>query len=91
MPELDSGMTKRRFEPEGGVRKHNERIHRESRLVDHHRNLPFTFSGPPRTKKFKTVECANCGYTTCVSKNTVGMICNQCKKYVAVEGVIANG
>lgn len=88
MPELDPGSTKRRWTPEGGVKKHNERIHRDSRLVDHHKNLPFTFSKPTRGGRSKFVKCTNCGYTTCVSKNTVGMICSQCKKYVTVEEVI---
>ena len=27
--ELSPGVTKRRWEPEGGINKHNERIHRE--------------------------------------------------------------
>lgn len=88
MPELDPGMTKRRWTPEGGVQRHNERIHHDSRLVDHHKNLPFTFSKPTRAKKSKLVECTNCGYTTSVSKNTVGMICHRCKKYVTVKGVV---
>ena len=90
MPELDPGMTKRRFEPEGGIRRHNERIHHESRFVDHHKNLPFTFSKPAGVKKSKAVECTNCGYTTSVSKNTVGIICPACKKYAPVREVVVN-
>lgn len=88
MPELDPSSTKRRWEPEGGVSKHNEKIHRESRFASHHKNLPFTFSKPVHGERSKFVECINCGYKTFVSKNTVGMICSSCKKYTAVKEVI---
>lgn len=86
--ELSPGITKRRWEPEGGIGKHNGRIHSESRFVDHHKNLPFTFSKPGHSKKTKTIRCSSCGYKTFVSVNTVGMICNSCGKYAAVEEVI---
>jgi len=91
MPELSPGSTGRRWEPEGGVKKHNERIRRESKFIDEHKNLPFTFSKPQRPKKTRLVECSNCGYRTYAPKNTVGMICRECKKYAAVKGVGADG
>lgn len=90
MPELDPGMTKRRWDPEGGVRAHNERIHRESKFADEHKKLPFSFSKPSRHKKSKTVKCGECGHVVSVPKNTIGMICNECKKYVSVEEVVVN-
>jgi hypothetical protein len=85
--ELSPGATKRRWEPEGGVRRHNEKIHRESRYANEHKNLPFKFSKPPKSKRQMTVECVECGYMTHVSVNTVGMICNECKAYVSVKEV----
>lgn len=85
--ELSPGVTKRRWEPEGGINKHNERIHRESKHVDAHRNLPFEFSKPPKSKRQMTVECVECGYITSASVNTVGMICNECKAYVNIKEV----
>ena len=87
MPELNPGSTGRRWIPEGGVRKHNERIHRESKFADDYKNLPFEFSKPKKSKRSITVKCKSCGYITSVSKNTIGMICPECKKYSAVEVV----
>ncbi len=87
MAVLEPGATKRRYEPEKGIRKHNERIHRESKTVGDHSNLPFTFSKPSKPKRHNTVECKECGYTVSVPINTVGMICVGCKKYVSVGEV----
>jgi len=84
---LDPGVTKRRWEPEEGTRKLNERIHRESKSVDDHSNLPFTFSKPKKPKRHNVVECKECGHLASVPINTVGMICAECKQYVTVEGV----
>jgi len=77
----------RRWEPEGGVRKHNERIHRESKEVDRYSNLPFTLSKPQKPKKHIDVVCDACGYCVRVPKNTVGMICLSCKKYSSVKAI----
>ena len=87
MAVLDPGVTKRRWEPEKGTRKLNERIHRESKSVDDHSNLPFTFSKPSKPKRHNAVECKDCGHMASVPVNTVGMICTECKKYVSVEEV----
>ncbi len=85
--ELSPGITKRRWEPEGGINKHNEKIHRESKYADSHKSLPFKFSRPPKSKRQMVVECIECGYVTSASVNTVGMICNECKDYVSVRAV----
>lgn len=89
--ELSPGTTGRRYIPEGGIRKHNERIHRESKLADKYGNLPFTFSKPSKPPKTKYVECEVCGHITRAQKNTVGMICSNCKKYVSVKEVNMDG
>lgn len=86
--ELTPGSTPRRYEPRGGIQKHNERIHRESKYADTHKNLPFSFSKPPKSSsRSKYVECDNCKYITSVSVNTVGMVCPECKKYSSVTEV----
>lgn len=86
--ELPAGSTPRRWEPECGVQKHNERIHRESKYADDHKNLPFTFRKPPKPKgRSVYVQCDNCGYITGGSTATVGMICPECKKYSSVTEV----
>jgi len=85
--ELPAGATERRYEPEGGVKKHNERIHRESKYIDDHGNLPFTFSKPKKQVRNKYVACSNCGHITRAQKNTVGIICSECKTYSSVEEV----
>lgn len=86
--ELSPGATKPRYEPEGGWKKHKERIHRESNTLDK-KNLPFTFSKPTRPKRQTLVRCLNCGNIVYVPVNTVGMVCGCCKKYSGVE-VIEN-
>jgi len=84
MPYTGPGA-ERRWEPEGGVGQHNERIHRESKFTDDHKNLPFEFSKPARSGKYVGAFCKNCGRVVSVSKNTVGMICPSCNSYVSVE------
>jgi len=70
--------------PEGGERKHREKIHRESKLADQ-KNLPFTFSKPKQGGKQVWFRCAECNYIFSASKNTVLVICRECKKLTKVE------
>jgi len=85
---LDPGSTPRRYEPESGIKKHNERIHRESRYVDEHKKLPFTFSKPPKPKgRSALVSCDNCGFVTSGTTATVGIVCRNCKKFSTVTEV----
>ena len=71
------GSGKRRWVPDGGLQKHREKIHRESKIADH-KNLPFTFSKPPRRTGFSTFECEECGCVMSLPKNTVMVICSTC-------------
>ena len=87
MGELSPGTTKRRWEPEGGTKKHNERIHRESRYVDEHRNLPFSFSKPIKSKQQKTVKCNGCAAYYIVNITTIGLVCSAWHKYCSVVEV----
>jgi len=88
--DLTPGSVGRRWEPAGGIKKHNERIHRESKFVDDHKNLPFTFSKPKKQTVNKLVQCVSCGHITYASKNTVGVICSECKQYSEVKEVSDN-
>lgn len=85
--ELSPGSTGRRYEPASGVKKHNERIHKESKYMDDNKKLPFTFSKPKKSQKTKLVKCKNCGDIKRVNKNTVGVICESCKQYSGVEEI----
>ena len=85
--ELTPGAVGRRYEPEVGVQKHNERIHKESKWADDNKNLPFTFSKPKKAQRQKLVKCKNCGALKYVNKTTVGIICNECKEYSGVEEI----
>ncbi len=87
MGELSPGATKRRWEPEIGINKHNEKIHRESRHADEHKNLPFTFSKPRKAGRQKLVKCVECGTMYYIGINTVGVVCNECHKYCSVEDI----
>ena len=90
--ELPAGATARRYEPAMGVRKHNERIHRESKYTDDHKNLQFTFSKPKKARgRSAAVRCDNCGHITYATAITVGIICKECKKFSSVTEVSCDG
>jgi uncharacterized OB-fold protein len=85
MGELSPGSTKRRWEPEGGIQKLNERIHKESKFADDHKNLPFTFSKPTKPKKTSLFQCAGCGHTFYAPSRTVMLSCPECKNACKAE------
>lgn len=85
--EITPGTVGRRYEPEGGLKKYRDKIHRESKFADEHKNLPFKFSKPSKNKRSKIVKCCNCEYITRVNIDTVGMICSNCGKFSSVEEV----
>lgn len=86
--ELLPGATPRRWEPEGGTKKLNERIHKESKFADDHKNLPFSFKKPPKEKGQRVVVvCDNCGAYIGGTNFTVGVICNTCNKFSSVTEV----
>jgi len=85
--ELSPGSTKRRWIPEGGEQRLRDRIHKESKFVDDHKNLPFTFSKPKHVGSQVWFKCSECGHIFLASKNTIMCICSQCKKSAKVERV----
>lgn len=86
--ELIPGAAPRRWDPEQGLKKHNERIHRENGSTSG-KDLPYTFSGitKPLSGRPRTVQCNNCGHVSRVNTATVGVICSECKKFSGVTEV----
>ena len=77
----------RRYEPAGGIGKHNDRIHKESKISDS-KNLDFNFRKPPKSVgRSAYIKCDNCGYVTSGTTATAGIICPECKKFSTVTGV----
>ncbi len=85
--QLDPGSP-RRYEPASGLKKHNEKIHKESRYATEYKNLPFTFRKPIKPKgRNAYLRCDNCGHITSGSSATVGVICNSCNQFSTVKEV----
>jgi hypothetical protein len=77
----------RRYEPMGGVNKHNARIHRESKISDS-KNLDFNFRKAPKSLgRSAAVECDNCGFVIGGTTATAGIICPECKQFSTVTEV----
>ncbi len=84
--ELSPGSP-RRYEPKGGINKHNARIHRESKIADG-KNLDFNFRKAPKPLGRPTaVECDNCGFIIGGTTATAGVICPECKEFSTVTEV----
>jgi hypothetical protein len=86
--ELSPGSTPRRWLPEEGEKNLRERIHRESVLTDKYKNLPFKFSKPPRNKPSNIFKCSMCDHLFFAPKNTIMVICSNCKKLTKVEKIV---
>jgi len=87
MAELNPGSTKRRWIPEGGLDRHREKIHKESKIADDYKKLPFNFSKPGKSKKSNVFKCVECGRHLYAPINTVMCICLNCKKVTKVERI----
>lgn len=87
--ELEPGATPRRYEPSGGIEKHNKKIHSDSEYADKYKDLPFSFSKPATSVNKRTVikSCSNCGEPASVHENCVGIVCSECKQYASVVEV----
>ena len=66
---------------EMGIAKYKNRIHKESKIADDQKNLPYKFSRPPRAGKPRNVyfECVACGHESAVTEDTILVICGGCK------------
>jgi hypothetical protein len=70
-----------------GGKKYKEMIDRGSKEADK-KNLPFTFSKPPkRTQPRRDIFhlCDNCMSVAVVNKYTAGRVCSGCKNYVSIN------
>jgi hypothetical protein len=88
MGELGPGSTPRRWLPERGETKLRHKIHKESKIADDYKNLPFEFSKPPKNKRHELFECVECGHLFYAPVNTIMCVCKGCKnacKSVLVE------
>lgn len=83
--EISPGSVGRRYEPKLGLKKHNERIHKENKKSDGNTSLPFTFSKIPKPKKTVIKVCSNCDREVFVQKDTVGVICSHCHTFAKVK------
>lgn len=75
----------RRWVPEGGLQKHREKIHKESKFADDNKNLPFTFSKPQKPKRHDLFRCVECGRVFSAPVNTIMCECKDCGKATKVE------
>jgi hypothetical protein len=67
-----------------GSKKYSEMIARSSRDAEK-KNLPFTISKPNKTSvSSMTCWCPECGRVSSLSKNTVMVVCCDCKKLYSV-------
>ena len=85
MSELSPGSVSRRWLPKGGERAYRDKVHREGKFADEHKNLPFELSKPSRRVGHGWFACAECGRVLLASKNTVMCVCLDCKKLTKVE------
>jgi len=77
----------RRWVPDGGEKKLRDKIHKESKFADDHKNLPFDFSKPKKNGKMVYFRCVECGRVITAGPNTIMCICPDCKKVTKVERV----
>lgn len=77
-------MSERRWIPEKGTQAYKDRIHKESKLADEHKNLPFTFSKPRRAKATDIFVC-DCGHTFSAPKGIIMFVCSNCKQLKKVN------
>lgn len=71
-----------------GSRKYREWVHKQSKQLDDHANLPFTIGKPAKTTRARRdvyFLCEACGSVKAVSKYTAGVVCPKCKKFGSVN------
>ena len=77
---------------ERGSKKYREMIHKDSKRIDDHANLPFTFGKPSKPKPTNTLfTCSNCGHESYVCEETLLVICSSCKHITRMREVEKKG
>jgi hypothetical protein len=67
-----------------GSKKYREMISKQTR-IENQKNLPYSFSAPKKSGARNVIcQCPHCEDTTAVTKNTIMVICGQCKKSYSV-------
>lgn len=75
-----------------GKKKYREMIHKDSKRLDDHGNLPFTFSKPTKQKPCNTpFRCEKCGRTSAVSEESILVICGCCKHINKIKDIKKKG
>ena len=75
----------RRWEPEIGVKKHNEKIHKESKAAED-KNLPFSFRKPKKPLGSSSIVfCPHCDRFISISSVTAAVICSGCGKFFKID------
>lgn len=71
---------------EMGPKKYKERIHRDSKFADGHKNLPFKFSKPKKSKPTNVrIECSKCGRDLFVTDESILVVCGSCKELTRIK------
>ncbi len=73
-----------------GTKKYKEWISKDTKRIDKHSNLPFTFIKPPKRSQARReiyFICAECEKVGLVNKNTVSSTCSGCRAYNRIEDV----
>lgn len=63
-----------------GTKAYREKIHKDSKFIDDHKNLPFTFSKPKKSKASNILFiCPGCEKELFITEDTLMIICEHCK------------
>lgn len=69
-----------------GNKKYKEMIAKDTKRIDDQGKMPFTFSKPPKTTRYREdiYHLCDCKHISFVSKYRAGQVCKGCRKYVSV-------
>lgn len=66
--------------------QHKEKIHRESKFADDHKNLPFTFSKPKKSKPNRDVyQCGKCDRIIRMDASRTHAIACRCGNFMVID------
>lgn len=71
-----------------GSKRYKEMIAKDTKRIDDHGNMPFTFAKPTKRSHARRDiyhMCDNCNHVSMVSKHTAGRTCSCCKNYTSVN------
>ena len=71
-----------------GGKKYKEMIAKDTKRIDDHGNMPFTFSKPSKRTRYREDiyhVCDKCKQISFVSKHRAGQVCRGCSSYTSVN------